>query len=169
MFKPSPETYPPYFQKYIDLVPDEELIAGFASQWPVIKNLLGSITDQKSMYAYAAGKWTLKDLLQHVIDTERIFCFRALCFARKETTNIPGFDENAYAASVTAYERSWQNLSEEFLAVRQATELLYKSFSAETFTRTGIANNIPTSVASMGYITLGHFYHHRQIIEERYG
>jgi hypothetical protein len=168
MFKPSPESYPPYFQKYIDLVPDDELMAGFANQWPVIKNLLGTITEEKSMYSYAKDKWTLKDLLQHVIDTERIFCFRALCFARNERNNIAGFDENAYAASGRANTRSWQNLSEEFLAVRQATGLLFKSFSADTLKRMGSANNIPTSVASMGYITLGHFYHHKKIIEERY-
>jgi hypothetical protein len=168
MFKPSPESYPPYFQKYIDLVPDDELMAGFANQWPVIKNLLDTISEDKSMYAYAKDKWTLKDLLQHVIDTERIFCFRALCFARNERNNIAGFDENAYAASGTANTRSWQNLSEEFLAVRQATGLLFKSFSADTLKRMGSANNIPTSVASMGYITLGHFYHHKKIIEERY-
>lgn len=168
MFKPSPETYPPYFQKYIDKVPDEELMVGFASQWPVIKNLLGRITEEKSMYAYAEDKWTLKDLLQHVIDTERIFCFRVLCFARNESNNIEGFDENAYAASVSTSNRTWQNLAEEFLAVRQATGLLFKSFSVEALTRMGSANNIPTSVASMGYITLGHFYHHKKIIEERY-
>ncbi|MDB5279362.1 MAG: DinB family protein [Ferruginibacter sp.] len=168
MFKPSPENYPPYFQKYIDQVPDESLLQGFANQGPVIVTLLSRITEEKSMHAYAPGKWTLKDLLQHIIDTERIFCFRALCFARREASNIAGFDENAYAASVVANDRTWLSLTEEFLAVRKATELLYKSFTEETLTRIGSANGIPTSVASMGYITLGHVYHHKKIIEERY-
>ncbi|MDN3657084.1 DinB family protein [Ferruginibacter paludis] len=168
MFKPSPENYPPYFQKYIDQVPDESLLQGFANQGPVIASLLSRITEEKSMHAYAPGKWTLKDLLQHIIDTERIFCFRALCFARREASNIAGFDENAYAASVVANDRTWLSLTEEFLAVRKATELLYKSFTEETLTRIGSANSIPTSVASMGYITLGHVYHHKKIIEERY-
>ena len=169
MSKPSPATYPPYFKKYIDLVPDEELLTGFASQAAVIQNLLNSISEEKSNYAYAPDKWTLKDLLQHIIDTERIFCYRALCFARKETINLPGFDENNYAASTASNKRSWQNLSEEFTAVRRATELLFKSFSADELFSMGVANNIPTSVASMGFITLGHVYHHKKIIEERYG
>ena len=168
MFKPSPENYPPYFQNYIDQVPDEPLQPGFAAQWPVITTLLGGISEEQSMHAYAPGKWTLKDLLQHIIDTERIFCFRALCFARKEASNIAGFDENAYAASVVANDRSWQSLTEEFVAVRKATELLYSSFTEEVLTRIGSANGIATSVASMGYITLGHVYHHKNIIEARY-
>ena len=168
MSKPSPGTYPPYFQKYIDQVPDEELITGFSNQAAVIKSLLESITEQKSTLAYAAGKWTIKDLLQHMIDTERIFCYRALCFARKEAFHLPGFDENDYAANASANTRTWPSLREEFLAVRNATELLFKSFSEEELARLGIANNIPTSVVSMGFITLGHVYHHKKIIEERY-
>ena len=168
MSKPSPTTYPPYFQKYIDLVPDEELLVGFANQAVIIKNLLGSITEEKSVFAYAPGKWTLKDLLQHMIDTERIFCYRALCFARKEAFHLPGFDENEYAANASANNRTWQSLKEEFIAVRNATELLFKSFSEEELLRSGIANNIPTSSVSMGFIALGHVYHHKKIIEERY-
>ncbi len=168
MSKPSPTTYPPYFQKYIDLVPDEELLVGFANQAVIIKNLLGSITEEKSVFAYAPGKWTLKDLLQHMIDTERIFCYRALCFARKEAFHLPGFDENEYAANASANNRTWQSLKEEFIAVRNATELLFKSFSEEELLRSGIANNILTSAVSMGFITLGHVYHHKKIIEERY-
>ena len=168
MSKPSPTTYPPYFQKYIDLVPDEELLSGFVNQAVIIKSLLGSITEEKSVFAYAPGKWTLKDLLQHMIDTERIFCYRALSFARKEAFHLPGFDENEYAANACANNRTWQSLKEEFIAVRNATELLFKSFSEEELLRSGIANNILTSAVSMGFITLGHVYHHKKIIEERY-
>lgn len=168
MSKPLPTTYPSYFQKYIDQVPDEDLLTAFANQVAAIKNLLSSITEEKSTFTYAPGKWTLKDLLQHMIDTERIFCFRALCFARKEAFHLPGFDENEYAANNSANNRTWQSLTEEFIAVRNATELLFKSFSAEELLRSGIANNIPTSVVSMGFITLGHVYHHKKIIEERY-
>ena len=162
MSKPSPTTYPPYFQKYIDLVPDEELLSGFVNQAVIIKSLLGSITEEKSVFAYAPGKWTLKDLLQHMIDTERIFCYRALCFARKEAFHLPGFDENEYAANASANNRTWQSLKEEFIAVRNATELLFKSFSEEELLRSGIANNILTSAVSMGFITLGHVYHHKK-------
>jgi len=169
MFKKDLKDYPIYFQKYIDLVPDEDdLLTGFAIQFEVIKKMLASISEQKSMFAYAPQKWTLKEMLQHMIDTERIFGFRALCFARKETASLPGFDEGKYAANALANDRSWDNLSEELLVVRQSTTLLFKSFTPEILTRTGTANDNLTSVAGMGFITLGHIYHHKKIIEERY-
>ncbi len=168
MPKPSPTTYPPYFKKYVGLVPDEDLLTGFKNQLPVIKELLNSITEEKSMHAYDTGKWTLKELLQHMIDTERIFNYRALAIARGETASLPGFDENTYAANSNANERSWQNLIDEYLAVRSTTELLYKSFTNDAMAASGISNSNPVSVISLGFITLGHFYHHKNVIEERY-
>src|ERR1700754_4292778 len=95
MPKPLPETYFPYFKRYVDQVPEENLTTAFDNQLPVIKDLLNSITEEKSTYAYAEGKWTLKELLQHMIDTERIFNYRALAIAREETAPLPGFDENS--------------------------------------------------------------------------
>ena len=168
MPKPSPTTYPAYFKKYVDLVPDEELLTCFKNQLPVIKELLNSITEEKSMHAYDTGKWTLKELLQHMIDTERIFNYRALAIARGETASLPGFDENIYAANSNANERSWQSLVDEFLCVRNSAALLYQSFTDEALTALGISNNNPVSVISLGFITLGHFYHHKNVIEERY-
>ena len=97
MPKPSPDSYPVYFQKYVAQVPEEDLLPAFSHQLPVIKQFLSSITEEDSMYAYDTGKWTLKEVLQHMIDTERIFNYRALCFSRKETASLPGFEENDYA------------------------------------------------------------------------
>jgi uncharacterized damage-inducible protein DinB len=168
MSKPSPTSHPEYFQKYIDQVPEDDILTGFANQSVVVKSLLESISEEKAHHAYAPGKWTLKDVLQHIIDTERIFAYRTLCFARNEKISLPGFDENEYAANTSANRRTWQSLSHEFTAVRHSTELLFRSFSAEELLRTGLANNKPTSVASMGFIILGHVYHHKKIIEERY-
>ncbi len=168
MPKPSPTTYPAYFKKYVDQVPEEDLSAAFSNQLPVINNLLNSITDEQSTYAYDTGKWTLKELLQHIIDGERIFNYRALCIARKETVSLPGFEEDEYAANSNANDRPWQKLAEEFLAVRKSTELLYESFTDEALNSSGISNNNPTTVISLGFITIGHFYHHKKIIEERY-
>jgi len=169
MFKKDLKDYPICFQKYIDLVPDEDdLLTGFTIQFEVIKKMLASNTEQKSMFTYAPQKWTLKEMLQHMIDIERIFGFRALCFAREETTALPGFDEGKYAANALANDRSWDNLSEELLVVRQSSTLLYKSFTPEILMRTGTANDNLTSVAGMGFITLGHIYHHKKVIEERY-
>jgi hypothetical protein len=168
MPKPSPTTYPVYFKNYVDQVPDEDLLTGFQNQSAVIKEFLNSITEEKSNYAYYTGKWTIKEVLQHMIDTERIFNYRALCIARKETVSLPGFDENLYAENSNANRRNWQNLVDEFLVVRNSTEFLYKSFTDEAVAASGISNNNPVTVISFGFITLGHFYHHKNVLQERY-
>jgi hypothetical protein len=168
MPKPLPNTYPAYFKNYVDQVPDEDLFTGFQNQSAVIKQFLGSITEDKSNYAYDTGKWTIKEVLQHIIDTERIFNYRALCFARKETLSLPGFDENLYAANSNANHRSWRELVDEFAAVRSSTEFLFKSFTEEALATSGISNNNPATVISFGFITLGHFYHHKNVLQERY-
>ena len=168
MPKPSPTSYPGYFQKYIDQVPEQDLFTAFNKQLPVIGSFLPAVTEERSTYTYAEGKWTIKELLQHITDTERIFNYRALCFARGEKASLPGFEENDYAAHSNANSRTWQSLVDEFLAVRQSTELLYRSFTADALSVSGTANNNAITVASMGFITLGHFYHHKKVIEERY-
>ena len=168
MPKPSPTSYPGYFQKYIDQVPEQDLFTAFDKQLPVIGSFLPAVTEERSTYTYAEGKWTIKELLQHITDTERIFNYRALCFARGEKASLPGFEENDYAAHSNANSRTWQSLVDEFLAVRQSTELLYRSFTADALSVSGTANNNAITVASMGFITLGHFYHHKKVIEERY-
>ncbi len=168
MPKPSPNTYPDYFKNYVDQVPDEDLLTGFHNQSAIFKEFLGSITEEKSNYAYDTGKWTIKEVLQHIIDAERIFNYRALCFARKETTSLPGFDENTYADNSNANRRTWQDLVDEFSAVRSSTEFLYRSFTEEALNTSGISNNNPATVLSFGFITLGHFYHHKKILQERY-
>jgi hypothetical protein len=168
MPKPSPETYFAYFKRYVDQVPEEDLTTAFSNQLTVIKEFLSGITEEKSMYAYDTGKWTLKEVLQHITDTERIFNYRALAIARKETAPLPGFDENLYADNSNANRRSWQELVDEFLAVRSSTEFLYKSFTDEALAASGIASNNPLTVNSLGFTTLGHFYHHKKVMEERY-
>ncbi|MBK8610809.1 MAG: DinB family protein [Chitinophagaceae bacterium] len=168
MAKPSPDTYPAFFKKYVDTVPEEDLPTAFANQLPVITALLNNITEEKSNYAYAPGKWTLKELLQHMIDTERLFNYRALCFARKETVSLPGFDEDAYAANSNANARNWNHMLEEFMAVRRSTELLFTSFSPAMLELSGTSNNNRATVISLGFITIGHVYHHKNIIQERY-
>ena len=168
MSKPSPTSYPGYFQRYIDQVPEEDLATAFSNQRPTINEFLSSISEERSMHAYAEGKWTIKEILQHMIDTERIFCYRALCFARKEAASLPGFEENDYAANSNANSRTWQSMADEFLAVRNATELMFNSFSEDALATSGKANNNAVTVVSIGFISLGHFYHHKKVIEERY-
>lgn len=168
MPKPSPTSYPGYFQRYIDQVPEEDMLTAFDVQSGIAENFLVSISEEKSLHAYAEGKWTIKEILQHIIDAERIFAYRALSFARKDSTPLPGFEENDYAANSNANRRTWKSLIEEFIVVRKSTELLFKSFTAEALASSGTANNNLTSVAGIGFITLGHFYHHKKVITERY-
>jgi hypothetical protein len=168
MPKPSLTTYAPYFQRYVDQVPENDLIPAFNNQTAGIDNFLSTISEEKSAYAYAEGKWSIKELLQHVIDTERIFNYRALCFARGEKANLPGFEENDYAANSHANGRSWKSLIAEFLAVRKSTELLFESFTESVINNAGLANNNPNTVNSLGFIIVGHYYHHKKILLERY-
>lgn len=168
MSKPSPASYPGYFQKYIDQVPEEDLHAAFINQLPAMTTFLQSISEEKSNYAYAEGKWTIKEVLQHITDTERIFAYRALAFARGEKASLPGFEENDYAINSNANNQSWQDLIEELLAVRKSTELLFNSFNDTILLKDGTASTNKISVAGLGFIIIGHFNHHKKVIEERY-
>lgn len=168
MSRPQPADHPEYFGRYINLVAEDELGEAFNIQFPKIESLLQLIDEVKANHAYAPGKWTLKELLQHIIDGERIFAYRALCFARKESTSLPSFDENLYADNSNANIRSWESLRNEFINVRRSTEDLFKSFTGEMLQAKGIANNSTISVLSLGFIIIGHVTHHIKVIEERY-
>ena len=160
--------YPVHIQPYLDLVEDSNLTDAFDKQNSIITQLLKSITEQQSDYTYAPGKWTLKELLQHCIDAERIFSYRSLCFARKDPNMLPGFEEDDYAANSNANSRTWQSLQDEFFAVRLSTELLFKSFTKEMLNNTGFANNNASSVISIGFLSIGHLAHHINTVRERY-
>jgi hypothetical protein len=166
----SPTSQPGYFRVYLDQVKEKELNAAFANQSQLIKELLPAITEEKSKFAYAEGKWTLREMLQHVIDAERIFSYRALSFARKEMATLPSFDENEYAAVVaaSANSRTWESLTAEFVAVRRSTLFLFDSFTPEMLACVGRAGNNSLSVSELGFLIIGHFNHHKRIMEERY-
>lgn len=168
MQKPLPTTYLAYFERYVNQVPEDDLFVAFENQLPLVQSFLSNVPADKQTFAYASGKWTLKEMLLHIIDTERIFSYRALCIARGEKNSVLGFDEDEYASHSDANSRSWESLVEEFLAVRQSTLLLFKSFSKEALQKSGLANNNPLTVISAGFIILGHFYHHKNVAVERY-
>ncbi len=168
MSKPVDGTFPTYFKNYIDLVVEDNLKDALKNQESDINNFFVSIPEAKSNDPYAPGKWTLKELLQHIIDTERIFNYRALALARKEKNSLPGFDENEYAANSNANNRNWKDLCEELIAVRKATVILFNSFTDEVLHHSGFANNKPVTVLALGYVIAGHLNHHKKIVEERY-
>ncbi|MEP7141995.1 MAG: DinB family protein [Ferruginibacter sp.] len=165
----SPTSQPGYFRVYLDQVKEKDLTVAFTNQSQVIKDFLPSISEEKSLFSYAEGKWTLREMLQHIIDAERIFAYRALCFARNEYATLPSFDENEYAAAASnAHTRTWESLTAEFIAVRRSILFLYDSFTPEMLARTGKAGNHSLSVEELGFVIIGHFTHHKRIMDERY-
>lgn len=168
MAKPQSGDYPPYFNGYIQKVEQDnvqELVNNLS--YPLTYFFL-NLADEKADYRYAADKWTLKDMLQHIIDTERIMQYRLLRIARNDQTPLPGFNENEYAASAEANNRTFIELKEEFKALRKSTDLLLKSLSEKQLQHTGNASNHPVTANAIAFIIFGHLLHHKQIIEERY-
>ena len=157
-----------FYHTYINLVPEEELMQAFTVHTERINNLIDTVPPEKYDFRYAPEKWTIKDVLQHLIDAERVFSYRALCFARKSTTALPGFDENLFADNSRAHTRPWSQLVEEFRLVRASSVLLFGSFNEEQSECSGIANGSPTYVLALGYTLLGHVTHHCRILQERY-
>ena len=166
--RPSLNTYPTYFNTYIKLVAEDSILSAFQKQKPSAIHFFEQISEVDSIYRYAEKKWTIKEILQHVSDAERIFAYRALAFARNERMALPSFDENIYAANSDANSKSWNSLVEEFFAVRQSSEILFKLFSPEQLKRSGQVNDYSISVLALGYTIVGHAAHHINIITERY-
>jgi hypothetical protein len=168
MAKPQSGSYPAMFDNYIKLVSEEDAIAALQNQENIISDFFPGIQPERADYAYAPGKWTLKEMLQHIIDAERVFNYRALAIARGETQSLPGFDENLYAANSFGIKREWQDLCNEFRCLRESTIYMFKGFDPTVFSNSGISNNNRITVDALAFITVGHVYHHRNIIEERY-
>lgn len=158
-----------YFNHYVNLAKDyDDVISALELSHKRTNELLDLVTEEQGNYAYAEGKWTIKELLAHMVDTERIFCNRALRFARNDQTDLPGYDHDAYVPVSGANDRKLCEICKEFDLVRQATIALYKSFTPEMLEKSGTANGNSLTVLSIGYITAGHETHHVNILEERY-
>jgi uncharacterized damage-inducible protein DinB len=161
-------SYPSHFAGYIELVINEDLDSILKNQIETSKQFFNSIPEEKTDYRYAEGKWNIKEVLQHIIDTERVFAYRALAFARQEPNALPGMDENSYAKNSNADSRKWKNLIDEFEAVRQSTIHLYQSFSESQLEAEGKTVSHEISVRALGYTIAGHSAHHINILKERY-
>lgn len=164
----SNSVYPPKFNKYIGPVENEDLKTLLPKQEEEIVAFFNSIPEEKRLYKYAEGKWTIKEVLQHIIDSERVFSFRAIVFSRKDPNTFPSFDENNYSNYSNANNRNWHDLMDEFVAVRKSTESLFNSFSEEQLNEIGKASNYEMSVRALGYLIAGHLAHHINIVKERY-
>jgi len=157
-----------FYHNYINLVPDDDLTAALDKQSASLIRFFETVPPGKYDYRYAEDKWTIKEVLQHIIDAERVFSYRALRFARKDSTPLPGFDENLFASNAKASDRNWDKLMEELKVVRRSSELLFHSFDEEQLQSNGISSNSPNYVLAIGFIIVGHAIHHQKIIKERY-
>jgi DinB superfamily len=157
-----------FYQSYLDLVTEDDPLMALKKSSRQFRKFLEGIPKNKINFAYAPGKWTIKEILQHVIDAERVFSYRALSFSRKDMTALPGFEEKSWASNAQTVNRKWKDLLEEFKTVRKSTEILFGSFAKDQLLAEGIASNNPINNLALGYVCSGHVLHHMNIIKERY-
>jgi len=167
--KPLAHEYAGYYDQYIDRVSDDaNILTVLADQIGTIEAIASTIDDDKSRYRYADGKWSIKELFGHLMDSERIFGFRALCIARGETQPLPGFDEETYVANAVFDERRLNDIVAEMTILREANLLLFASLAEQDIVRQGIANGKPVTPRALMWILAGHTEHHLGVLKERY-
>lgn len=166
--RPADTEYNRYFQPYVEEVPDGDLLVTLAEQRDSTAAVLAGIPDAKAGFRYADGKWSIREVIGHVADAERVFAYRALRFARGDSTALPGFDENAWMPEAGFDSRSLADVAAELRAVRESTLALFRSFSADAWLRSGGASGHSVSARALAWILAGHERHHMRILAERY-
>lgn len=167
--RPQASEYDPHFEPYVSKVPEEQVIPVLAAQRAELRQLVSGLAEERGDYRYAPGKWSIREVLGHLVDSDRLFGYRALCIARGDAQPLPGFDEDAYVAGAAFGAVPLAKLVREFRVVRKGNVLLLKQLSREAWGRTGTANKRPQSVRAIAYIMAGHVRHHLMILRERYG
>lgn len=168
MPRPAPQDSVEFYHGYINHAKGNSIAEVMTNHAAELKRFYNSLPEEKEDYAYAEGKWTIKEVLQHVIDAERVFSYRALRFARKDATPLASFDENHYTQHSNAKNRTLQSLKDELNALRSATDIMLSTFNEEQLASKGTASNSPITVNALAFIIYGHLLHHKKIIEERY-
>lgn len=168
MGRPEPNEAAPYYQGYIDRVTSDDVVSFLGNQLEEIVGFLSGISEEQSLHRYEAGKWSMRELLNHVNDSERVFLYRALWFARGFPSPLPGYDQEVGVAGAGANEVSWAAQVEEFRAIRLATLAFFRNLPAEKWMHSGIANESSATVRAIAYILAGHVAHHAEILKQRY-
>jgi hypothetical protein len=166
--RPKPGDCSDYYNNYVKLVEGEDIIKALYEQNKITQDILNSFSEHKGNYRYADGKWTVKEVVGHLIDTERVFAYRALCIARGDKKSLPGFEQDDYVNEGNFNRRELFDLNYEFRLLRESNLLLFKSFSPEMLRRKGFANESSISVLAILFIIAGHEKHHMNILKERY-
>jgi len=168
MRRPDASEHAPYFSRYIDLVPEDDVLTVLQTQSDQTQQMLASISEERSAYRYEPEKWSIKGVVGHMADTDRIFGYRLLAIARGDTNSLPGFDENAYAANSNFDRWSFRDLVESLALVRKSNLLVMRNLSDEDWDRRGVANGNPTSSRALAFMMVGHERHHVKVLRERY-
>jgi hypothetical protein len=168
MKRPEKNEYADFYETYVSLVPESDVIACLEHQIDEIVAAFNGVTDEKGLYAYGADKWTIKEVIGHLIDGERVFAYRALRFSRADATPLPGFDQDPYIENGNANAVSISDLIEELVLNRKANVLMFKNLTAEAWDRTGNASDADINVRALAFILVGHIRHHLKILHERY-
>jgi hypothetical protein len=166
--RPDAGEYAPYYEKYISLVPAGDVVETLSGQLDETLTLLRGLSEAQGHSRYAPDKWSVKEVVGHVIDTERIFSYRALRFARNDQTPLSGYEQNDYVSAANFDRRPLSDIAAEFEHVRRATLALLRALDEEAWRRRGVANDNEVSVRALAYILAGHVTHHVQIIRTRY-
>lgn len=168
MYKPEKSEYDPYYEGYVSLVPEEEIIPVLDRQSEELQQALRPVPEERGMYAYGDGKWTIKELLGHIIDGERMFAYRVFRIGRGDQTPIEGFEQDGYIENAHSNRRSFSELLEEFDLLRRANMHFFKNLTNDAWIRTGTANGREISVRALAYIMAGHVRHHIVVLRSRY-
>ena len=166
--KPDASEYSPYYDQYVQLVKDDDLLIALKNAANNLMEVVRAIPEEKADYRYEPGKWSIKEVLAHLNDAERVFAYRALRFARNDKTELAGFDENLWVPQSNAMSRSLKDIISEHEYIRQSSLSLFESMSEEMSLRKGSANGKEISVRALGYIICGHATHHVKVLQERY-
>ncbi|HYC93305.1 MAG TPA: DinB family protein [Thermoanaerobaculia bacterium] len=168
MTRPTPTDYAPPHAGYVDLVDEEDILSAMQEQSSQTQKLLASLDEQRATYRYGADKWSIKEVIGHIVDAERIIGYRALAVARGDTQPLPGFDENAYVQNAAFDAWKLGDLAEEYALVRRSNIVFFQNLQPEAWDRRGIANQHPVSVRGLAYVIVGHERHHLQVLREKY-
>jgi hypothetical protein len=168
MNRPLDSEYAPYYQGYVSQVAEDEILPVMRSQIDALDLLLDRVTQERETYRYAEGKWSIREVVGHLIDGERVFGYRALCIARGESQNLPGFDQEQYMLSAPYDRVELQDLLSEFRLVRLSNIAMLRSLDEEAWSRMGTANDAPVSVRALAFIMAGHIRHHMGVLSDRY-
>jgi len=169
MTRPADSEYAPFFRTYVNLVPEDDILPVLETQVDRLRVVIAAVTPDRETFAYAPSKWTIRQVIGHLADAERVFGFRAFCFSRGDHSPLPGFEENAYVEQSRSRDEPIAQLVEDFGLVRRANLSVLRVLGESQWSRSGVANEKAITVRALAYVMAGHVRHHVRVLEERYG